>query len=257
MDRKSVQEWKTRRTADIWRGSFPRVGCHANFTRLQTCKPESRFGLHSSNLRLRQREREGYYIRFPCSDASIKYSIQQVRIVAKEREREIALQDAFSCSAIPHAKAVFDETVYVSDSEVISLFLLYSYARTRINKILSTDYETSGFMDQRFINNSSEEDSTPSFYRTNLSRNKSRGWSFFFFCLLKKLHYCITCTNASVRLVISRKLYPYISNKVKFVESCPAHDCWNFRGNFSLFFLILLSKLNARKIIDSAPFMNS
>lgn len=122
----------------------------------------------------RERERGRDTIRFPCSDASIKYSIQQVTIVAKQRERNCWMP--FLVAQYLTLKAVFDETVYVSDSEVIELSLslslvLYSYARTCINKILSTDYETSGFMDQRFINNSSEEDSTrerPSFYRTNL-----------------------------------------------------------------------------------------
>lgn len=140
----------------------------------KTYKPDSRFGLHSSNLRKRERERGRDTIRFPCSDASIKYSIQQVTIVAKQRERNCWMP--FLVAQYLTLKAVFDETVYVSDSEVIELSLslslvLYSYARTCINKILSTDYETSGFMDQRFINNSSEEDSTrerPSFYRTNL-----------------------------------------------------------------------------------------
>lgn len=70
----------------------------------------------------RERERGRDTIRFPCSDASIKYSIQQVTIVAKQREREIA-----GCLFLQRIyltlKAVFDETVYVSDSEVIELSL--------------------------------------------------------------------------------------------------------------------------------------
>lgn len=137
----------------------------------------------------RERERGRDTIRFPCSDASIKYSIQQVTIVAKQREREIAgclfLQRNTSRSKQYSMKLYMYLIARLSSSLSLSISLvLYSYARTCINKILSTDYETSGFMDQRFINNSSEEDSTrerPSFYRTNLQkRNKSRRRLFFF-----------------------------------------------------------------------------
>lgn len=156
----------------------PCVGRHANFTNFTRLENlQTRLSIRSSFVKpSKERERGRDTIRFPCSDASIKYSIQQVTIVAKQRERNCWMP--FLVAQYLTLKAVFDETVYVSDSEVIELSLslsislvLYSYARTCINKILSTDYETSGFMDQRFINNSSEEDSTrerPSFYRTNL-----------------------------------------------------------------------------------------
>lgn len=69
----------------------------------------------------RERERGRDTIRFPCSDASIKYSIQQVTIVAKQRERNCWMP--FLVAQYLTLKAVFDETVYVSDSEVIELSL--------------------------------------------------------------------------------------------------------------------------------------
>lgn len=153
----------------------------------KTYKPDSRFGLHSSNLRKREREGGILYgslvLMHPSSIQSNKLQSQ------RNREREIAgclfLQRNTSRSKQYSMKLYMYLIARLSSSLSLSISLvLYSYARTCINKILSTDYETSGFMDQRFINNSSEEDSTrerPSFYRTNLQkRNKSRRRLFFF-----------------------------------------------------------------------------
>ena len=91
MDRKTVQEWKKqdeRRTYGEDR--FPGLAAMqiSPFTRLENL--QTRLSIRSSFVKPstsrekeRERERERDGIRFPCSDASIKYSIQQVRIVAK------------------------------------------------------------------------------------------------------------------------------------------------------------------------------
>lgn len=101
----------------------PWVGRHANFTNFTRLENlQTRLSIRSSFVKpSKERERGRDTIRFPCSDASIKYSIQQVTIVAKQRERNCWMP--FLVAQYLTLKAVFDETVYVSDSEVIELSL--------------------------------------------------------------------------------------------------------------------------------------
>lgn len=133
MDRKTVrknekQEEHTDIRPRIVSPGWPPCKFHSPLPSRLVQTMDFRFGLHSSNLRLRERDT----IQFPCSDASIKHSTQQVRIVARgEREREREREKLrLPFLVYLTAKAVFDETVYVSDSEVIelSLFLSFSFS---------------------------------------------------------------------------------------------------------------------------------
>ena len=114
----------------------PWVGRHANFTNFTRLENlQTRLSIRSSFVKpSKERERGRDTIRFPCSDASIKYSIQQVTIVAKQRERNCWMP--FLVAQYLTLKAVFDETVYVSDSEVIELSLSPFQAYTHSQLLL-------------------------------------------------------------------------------------------------------------------------